>query len=936
MILRFLALFFIIQTVNGYAQIVVSNNPPMNTEEYIVNNVLLGDDLNTSNYTSVGFANGIGYFDGFNSNIGFDEGVVLSTGGIEFVSNGFGAGSGVSGDSDLELALNAINLNWNVNNVTVLEFDFVAESESVAFNYVFGSSEYTSYTCTQYNDIFGFFLSGPGIEGPYSNNGINLAYIPDPNNPGQYTTTPVAVNTVNSGSPTGGGNAQTCADIDPNWQDYSVYWIDNSAQTTVFGINGFTTPFVAEYNGLVCGETYHIKLAIADASDSALNSAVFIEANSFVSPSVVVNPISNIDGPDLFNDPLAIYEGCAAAQLEFTATQNTEYDIVLEVLFDGDVDYGTDFVISYNDGNTLEECINNEGEISQCVTIPAGQNTLYLNIQAFYDDDEENLENLNVTINAIDGLCQQADLAVSEIFFNLYDQIEITVDPGDPPVIECFGDQVFLQPANVSGGYIGDSGNYSYEWFDINGDFISSEVSLQVNSENASNYQLVVSDDCQDQQVETSFSVEVIDYLDIEMNHPDLVACYSDIISVNPVVTGGSGNFSYVWPDDPNPCNCESYDFVFESQNGENQSVEFQIIDECTSLVYDFSIPIQLQELLAPSGSFNVVGSQFCPGDELTLSLDIDGESTYSYDWVNLNSSESFIENTASISPQENFEYDVAVIDECNNNETLFSYNLETPVYPPPSFDLSDFTGCVGQEIEISVENLFAQGVTDPNDLSQYSFFWSTGETSPTINVIVLENETSYSVEISDLCGNVSAPQQTLISASTPPPPQFTFEYTADGHQFYTSPSEIFSDFNWDFGDGNFSDEIEPLHFFEQEGDYYVTLTASDDLGCQNSSIQIINIFSNLLFYSPNVFSPNGDGVNDVFNISVVGQDDFELMIFDRWGNQLFTTTDPYEGWDGTYQNGQEVPQDVYMYKVFMSNPSVGEKVEQGKVSIIK
>ena len=59
-------------------------------------------------------------------------------------------------------------------------------------------------------------------------------------------------------------------------------------------------------------------------------------------------------------------------------------------------------------------------------------------------------------------------------------------------------------------------------------------------------------------------------------------------------------------------------------------------------------------------------------------------------------------------------------------------------------------------------------------------------------------------------------------------------------------------------------------------------------------------------------------------------------MIFDRWGNQLFTTTNPNEGWDGTYQNGQEVPQDVYMYKVFMSNPSVGEKVEQGKVSIIK
>ena len=70
------------------------------------------------------------------------------------VTNGFGIGSGVSGDSDLELALNAINLTWGVNNVTVLEFDFVAESESMAFNYVFGSMEYTSYTCSIFNDIF--------------------------------------------------------------------------------------------------------------------------------------------------------------------------------------------------------------------------------------------------------------------------------------------------------------------------------------------------------------------------------------------------------------------------------------------------------------------------------------------------------------------------------------------------------------------------------------------------------------------------------------------------------------------------------------------------------------------------------------------------------------------------------------------------------------
>ena len=167
----FIILFFVFVGINQvFSQITTTNAPPYDTEEYLVNDVLLGADLTTSNFLSQGFAQGIGYFDGTNANIGFEEGVILSTGGLDFVTGGFGGGSGISGEADLELALNQINLFWDVNNVTVLEFDFVAESESVTFNYVFGSSEYTGYTCSVFNDIFGFFLSGPGINGIYSNN----------------------------------------------------------------------------------------------------------------------------------------------------------------------------------------------------------------------------------------------------------------------------------------------------------------------------------------------------------------------------------------------------------------------------------------------------------------------------------------------------------------------------------------------------------------------------------------------------------------------------------------------------------------------------------------------------------------------------------------------------------------------------------------------
>ena len=954
MVIRFL--FFLVifcYSTEFFGQIAVTNAPPFNNPENIINDLLLGDDLTTSNWAWQNGTTNIGYFDGFAANIGFDEGVVMSTGGINFVQDGIGAGPGLSGDPDLEQALTTLGMQgFSVNNVTILEFDFVANSESMAFNYVFGSMEYTSYTCSSFNDVFGFFLSGPGIVGPYTNNGINIALVPDPANPGTYTDTPVAVNTVNNGEMI---NDPNCNDLDPNFESYNIFWIDNDysgagwqgvneppdPEFTVEGLTGFTTPLTAEYNNLVCGETYHIKLAIADCADGILNSAVFLEANSFVSPSVIVNPISNIDGPDLFGDSLAIYEGCAAAQLELNAFGNTDYDIVLEVLFDGLTEYGVDFDITYNEGSPLEVCVNNEGDLSQCITIPAGQDLTYLNIQADYDNLNEDFENLQITINAINGLCQQAELAVSEISFNLYDQIPIVVDPGDSSIIECFGDEVTLQADVITGGYIGDSNDYTYQWYDANGDFMGDEAALIVNASANLNaeileYQLIVYDDCQDQEIVTDFTVEVMDYSIIEIDYPDYFACDEEVITIFPILSGGSGNYSYIWPDDPNPCDCQSFDFNFDLTQGSNQNVDFQIIDNCSGQSFDFSIPIQLFETIPPTAEISIVGNQFCPNDEITLDVQVQGESTYTYDWLNIDIDEYFVANIATVSPDANTTYDVMVIDECNGDESIFSIAIETPVYPPPTFTMSDLVGCVGQELELGVEDLFAEGVLDSNDLTQYNFLWSTGETSSSITVLVEENPTYYSVQISDLCGNTSDLAEAMISSSIPPLPEFTFEQTNEGIQFIQQIAGIFTSFEWDFDDGNTSQEFEPLHFYEVEGDYFVTLTATDDFDCENSYTGLVNIYSSLFFYSPDVFSPNGDGVNDFFNVSIVGHDTFELFVYDRWGKQLFTTTNPSEGWDGKYPNGIEVPQDVYMYKVVMSNKGLGEKIERGRVSIIK
>lgn len=313
-----IGLFFIAAILSNIslAQLSVDNTAPYDTPDNLVSNVLLGGGVTASNISWVSPDN-IGYFDGNLANLGFDEGVYMSTGGGQLVATDGGAafapcwGSDINGtgnwncpdfidEPDLLLALANIGMNqFNVNNVTIMEFDFVAQSEEMSFQYVFGSNEYTSFTCSSFNDIFGFFLSGPGITGPYSNGAENLALVPG-------TNTPVGVNTINAGELV---DDPDCNDIDPDFESYNVYWIDNdyigagwqgvnqpsAPENTVEGLTGFTTPLTAYYDGLQCGEIYHIKLAIADCSDGALNSAVFLDAGSFVSPSLEVTNNTGIN-----------------------------------------------------------------------------------------------------------------------------------------------------------------------------------------------------------------------------------------------------------------------------------------------------------------------------------------------------------------------------------------------------------------------------------------------------------------------------------------------------------------------------------------------------------------------------------------------------------------------------------------------------------------
>lgn len=272
-------------------------------------NAILGSGVTVSNVVLDCGPNAAGTFSNGNaSNIGLDNGVLLTTG---LASNAIGPNTSdetsfnhttaFHGDPDL-----ATYSNWPLNDACVLSFDFVSSADVITVQYVFGSEEYNEYVCSVYNDIFAFFVTGPNPNGgSYSNE--NVALVPG-------TSLPVAINTVNNGSPGAFGSFGNCTSL-----DYSAFYIDNVGGSTI-EYDGFTTPLVASIE-IVPNQTYSFKFAIADVSDGILDSGVFIKGESF---SVFACQAGSLNFADGSPSPLVL---CSDDGTQETVDVNTNSSI---------------------------------------------------------------------------------------------------------------------------------------------------------------------------------------------------------------------------------------------------------------------------------------------------------------------------------------------------------------------------------------------------------------------------------------------------------------------------------------------------------------------------------------------------------------------------------------------------------------------------------
>ncbi|HND86787.1 MAG TPA: choice-of-anchor L domain-containing protein, partial [Saprospiraceae bacterium] len=333
--------------------------------EELVKDVMIGGNcFDVTGVTFSGQGGQIGTFTNGLTNVGFATGMVMATGDISVcpgpndqdnASAGYGNGTP---DNDLSILANG----GNIFDMAKIEFDFTPTQTPLTFEYVFGSEEYCEYVNTQFNDVFGFFISGPGFTGNQ-----NIAVLPG-------GLGPVSINNVNHATNSGfyvhntGPSGNNCGTIPPS----------NGPAVNELQFDGYTRRMVALAPVIPC-QTYHIQLKVGDVGDGIFDSAVFLKAGSFdAGGNASVDWVVNGD-----TDEDEVYEGCGTVKLVFDRVgSNLNVPLPVQFTVTGTATPGVDY-----------------SPIPSVVSIPAGQDKLELTVNIFTDQILEGQETIIITLN---------------------------------------------------------------------------------------------------------------------------------------------------------------------------------------------------------------------------------------------------------------------------------------------------------------------------------------------------------------------------------------------------------------------------------------------------------------------------------------------------------------------------------------------------------
>jgi gliding motility-associated-like protein len=351
---------------------------------------------------------------------GMDSGIILSTGRVQSAGGNIGAdGQTTSLASNDNTAagdpfLNAY-IGGTTENACALDFDFKPLGDTVKFDYTFASEEYTSFSCSQWNDVFAFFISGPGITGQK-----NMALVPG-------TTIPVTINsvvdTLQVNQPASTAPCKAMGAGAP----FSMYYAGAKAGSTY---DGFTTVLRAWEKVTPCS-TYHLRLIIADIGDAFYDSGVWLRARSLSSN------VSQIASSGLGQDTPYCVRTCYPGKFTFSRQDPLPSPLVVRFLIGGTAVNGVDYT-----------------QIADSVIIPANGTQATVNINALATVNPTGTKNVKLYLLAFDCDPLAPPVIADSATIDILDELKVRIVTPDTTI--CEG-----QTVDVVGA--GDP-DYTYSW----------------------------------------------------------------------------------------------------------------------------------------------------------------------------------------------------------------------------------------------------------------------------------------------------------------------------------------------------------------------------------------------------------------------------------------------------------------------------------------
>lgn len=489
--------------------------------------------------------------------------------------------------------------------------------------------------------------------------------------------------------------------------------------------------------------------------------------------------------------------------------------------------------------------------------------------------------------------------------------------------VTCFGNCDGTATSATSGG----TAPFNYAWSPSGGN--------QPNATGlcAGTYTVLVTDanGCTDTAIVTITQPQQLTIANI----PAVTICQGACTTLTATVSGGTGSPVIDWQ----PINQQGTSINACPTATTTYTITVTDANNCTTST---TVLVTVRPALGVNAT--AVAPSVCPGGCTTLNaLGMGGTGgPYTYTWMpgNMNG------NSVQACPTATTTYTVTLTDNCTTPSATATVTVAVNTPPAVNLATPNPAGC-----ELPT---FCTNFTSTTTASSYA--WSfTGGTPSTSSVqnpgpICYNSAGSYGVTLTITDANGCTNSATVANMITVyPQPVANFSYSPtnatvlNSTVYFTDLSTNATTWAWNFDpfDQNaISTQQNPSWFYSDSGFFQVTLIVMSADGCYDTVQQVVEIKPDFTFYAPNAFTPNGDGLNDLFIPEGVHWDSqsYELYIFDRWGMLIYSTTKITDGWNGRVNNTGNalVQEDVYVWKVIVKDNFGLRHQYVGHVSVIK